>query len=84
VSDTAIERVVSSAYPISAPRGRVRYIAELRVEGHGVMSIWVEVDRKGSNEAPDSEPFGVVTAYCKIPRNANPENKCPGWVDDSM
>ena len=84
VGDTAIERVVSSAYPITAPRGRVRYIAELRVEGHGVMSIWVEVDRKGSNDTPDSEPFGVVTAYCKIPRNANPENKCPDWVDDSM
>jgi hypothetical protein len=84
VSDTAIERVVSSAYPISAPRGRVRYIAELRVEGRGIMSIWVEVDRKGSRDAPDSESFGVVTAYCKLPRNANPENKCPQWVNDSL
>jgi len=77
-------RVVSSAHPISAPRGRVRYIAELRVEGRGVMAIWVEVDRSRSNDAPDPEPFGVETAYCKIPANANPENKCPDWVNDSL
>jgi hypothetical protein len=84
VSDIAIERVVSSAYPISAPRNRVRYIAELRVESWGIMSIWVEVDRSESRDAPDGEPFGVVTAYCKIPHNANPENKCPEWVSDSL
>ncbi|WP_219417033.1 hypothetical protein [Pseudonocardia nigra] len=84
VSDTAIERIVSNAYPISAPRGRVRYIAELRVEGRPIMSIWVEVDRSQSKEAPDREPFGVLTAYCKIPRNANPENKCPDWVNESL
>jgi hypothetical protein len=84
VSDEAIERVVSSAYPISAPKRRQRYIAEFRAEGHGVMSVWVEVDRSPSNQAPDSEPFGVVTAYCKIPAKADPENKCPQWVNDSI
>lgn len=84
VSDEAIERVVSSAYPISAPRRRERYIAEFRVKGHGVMSVWVEVDRSPSNQAPDSQPFGVVTAYCKIPAKADPENKCPQWVNESI
>lgn len=44
----------------------------------------VEVDRQPSGRAPDGEPFGVVTAYCKIPANANPENKCPEWVNDSL
>lgn len=30
VSDEAVERVVSSAYPLRAPKNRVRYIAEFR------------------------------------------------------
>lgn len=84
VADHTVERVVSSAYPLTAPRGRVRYIAELRVEGYGVMSVWVEADPSPSGEAPDSERFGVVTAYCKLPYNANPENKCPDWVNESL
>lgn len=84
VDDHVIERVVSSAYPLTAPRGRIRYIAELRVHGHGVMTIWVEVDPTPSRQTPDREPFGVVTAYCKLPVNANPENKCPEWVNDSL
>ncbi|WP_252437874.1 hypothetical protein [Pseudonocardia humida] len=67
VDDHVIERVVSSALPLSAPRDRVRYIAELRVRGHGVISVWVEVDKKPSRDAADDEPFGVVTAYCKLP-----------------
>ena len=84
VDDHVIEQVVSSAYPLRAPKGRIRYIAELRVSGHGVMTVWVEVDRAPSNRAPDGEPFGVVTAYCKLPINPNPENKCPEWVNDSL
>jgi len=84
VSDEAIERVVSSAHPLSAPQRRVRYIAEFRADGHDVISVWVEVDRKPSNQAPDTQPFGVVTAYCKIPAKANPENKCPQWVNDTL
>ena len=84
VADHVIERVVSSAYPLTAPNGRVRYIAELRVQGRGVISVWVEVDRKRSNRAPDPEPHGVVTAYCKYPVNPDPENKCPDWVNDSL
>lgn len=84
VADHTVERVVSSAYPLTAPRGRVRYIAELRVEGYGVMSVWVEVDPSRSGQAPDTERFGVVTAYCKLPSNANPENKCPDWVNESL
>jgi hypothetical protein len=54
------------------------------VEGRGVRAVWVEVDGAASNQAPDAEPFGVVTAYCKIPANANPENKCPERVNDSL
>jgi hypothetical protein len=84
VGDHVVERVVSSAFPMSAPRGRVRYTAELRVEGRGVMAVWVEVDPANSNEAPDDEPLGVVTAYCKVPAKANFENKCPEWVNDSL
>jgi hypothetical protein len=84
VGDHVVERVVSSAFPMSAPRGRVRYTAELRVEGRGVMAVWVEVDPAISNEAPDDEPLGVVTAYCKVPAKANFENKCPEWVNDSL
>jgi hypothetical protein len=84
VSDEVIERVVSSAYPLSAPQQRRRYIAEFRVEGRGVMSVWVEVDRAPSNQAPDSQPFGVLTAYCKVPAKADPESKCPQWVNDSI
>ena len=84
VDDHVIERVVSSSHPRTAPRNRFRYSAELRVEGYGVMAVWVEIDRSPSTDAPDSEPFGVITAYCKIPYNADPENKCPQWVNDSL
>jgi hypothetical protein len=84
VDDHVVERVISSSYPRTAPRSRFRYSAELRVEGHGVMAVWVEIDRKPSTDAPDSEPFGVLTAYCKIPYSADPEDKCPQWVNDSL
>lgn len=84
VSDEAIERVVSSAYPLTAPKNRYRYIAEFRAADHGVMSVWVEVDRTSSKDAPDQQPFGVGTAYCKIPANADPENKCPDWVNQTL
>jgi hypothetical protein len=40
--------------------------------------------RSPSNKAPDSAPFGGVTAYCKIPAKADAENKCPQWVNDSI
>jgi hypothetical protein len=36
------------------------------------------------NVVPDSQPFGVLTAYCKIPSKADPESKCPEWVNDSI
>jgi hypothetical protein len=84
VDDHVIERVIGSSYPRTAPRNRFRYSAELRVDGHGVMAVWVEIDRNPSTDAPDSEPFGVLTAYCKIPHNADPEEKCPEWVNDSL
>lgn len=84
VEDHVVERVVSSAFPISAPRGRVRYIAEFRHDGFGVMAVWVEVDRSPSKDAPDAQPFGVVTAYCKIPAKADAENRCPDWVNDTL
>jgi hypothetical protein len=84
VDDHVIERITSSSYPRTAPRGRVRYSAELRVSRNSVMTVYIEVDPTPSNEAPDDERFGVVTAYCKLPRNADAENKCPYWVNDSL
>ena len=77
VEDHVVERVVSSAYPLSAPQGRRRYIAEFRRDGYGVMSVWVEVDRTPSKDAPDNEPFGVLTAYCKIPAKAGAREPVP-------
>lgn len=50
----------------------------------GIISVWVEVDPGPSDEAPDDERFGVLTAYCKLPQGGLPENKCPDWVNDSM
>lgn len=84
VHEHVIERVVSSALPISAPHGRVRYVAEFRHDGYGVMAVWVEVDPRPSKAAPDSMPFGVVTAYCKIPVRAGAERRCPEWVNDTL
>ena len=84
VDEHVIERVVSSARPITGPRNRFRYIAELRVHGHGVMTVWVEVDKQPSTGAPDREPFGVLTAYCKLPAKADREKECPEWVNDSL
>lgn len=84
VDDHVIESVISSAYPLTGPRGRVRYVAELRVEGRGIISVWVEVDPRPSGEAPDDERMGVLTAYCKLPQGSGPENKCPDWVSESM
>lgn len=48
------------------------------------MPVWVEADLTTSKESPDTERFGVLTAYCKVPRNANPENKCPDWVNATV
>lgn len=84
VDDHVIERVISSSYPRTAPGSRFRYSAELRVRGYGIMAVWVEISRKPSDDAPDDEPFGVLTAYCKVPAKADPENKCPEWVNDSL
>ena len=36
-----------------------------------------------SNMAPDRAPFGVLTAYCKLPAKAGAENK-PDWVNDTL
>ena len=84
VEDHVVERVVSSSYPRTGPQGRVRYSAEFRAAKHGVMQVWVDVDPVPSNMAPDSEPFGVLTAYCKLPARAGAENKCPDWVNDTL
>lgn len=84
LDDTAIERVVSTAYPLTAPHGRKRYIADYRVADNDMISIWIETDPDESKDAPDDEPFGVVTGYCKYPANGNPEKLCPNWVDESM
>lgn len=84
VQEHVVERVVSSALPISAAHGRVRYIAEFRRDGYGVMAVWVEVDPRPSKDAPDSEPFGVVTAYCKAPARSGAERLCPEWVNETL
>jgi hypothetical protein len=84
VEDHVVESVVSSAFPRTAPQQRVRFSAEFRAAGGGVMQVWVDVDRHASDKAPDTLPFGVLTAYCKLPSNAGPENKCPDWVNDTL
>lgn len=84
VQDHVVERVISSSYPRTTSRGRLRYSAEFRHDGFGVMAVWVDTDPAGSKQAPDAEPFGVVTAYCKIPRQAEAENRCPAWVNETL
>lgn len=46
--------------------------------------VWVEVDPRPSKDAPDPQPFGVVTAYCKIPARAAAEDRCPAWVNETL
>ena len=84
VEDHVIERVISSAYPRTTSRGRLRYSAEFRSKGAGVMAVWVDIDPAASKEAPDREPFGVLTAYCKLPSKADAENRCPDWVNATL
>lgn len=84
VEDEVIERVVSSAYPVTGPDKKWRYTAEFHAFGYETMTVWVEVDRAPSRDAPDSQPFGVLTAFCKLPPKADAENKCPDWVNASL
>lgn len=84
VEDEVIERVVSSTLPRTAPDKKFRYTGVFRAFGYETMTVWVEVDRAPSRDAPDSQQFGVVTAYCKLPAKNNFENKCPDWVNGTL
>ena len=64
--------------------GWLHTLLDHNVADHNVERVWVEADPSPSGEAPDGERFGVVTAYCKLPYNANPENKCLDWVNESL
>jgi hypothetical protein len=73
-----IARVVSSVRPAEGEQRRLHYIEEFRTEGEAV-AVWVVVDRAPSRQAPDTRPFGVITAFCKS-ADGEPE-RCPAWVN---
>lgn len=83
VTAVVIERVVSSALPVDTVGRRQRYSADVSGPGGAVVSVQVEVDRARSHQAPDTRPFGVITAYCVRPTGTGPE-RCPSWVDAAL
>jgi hypothetical protein len=78
VSEEVIARVVSNAVPIAGERRRLHYIEDVRHD-RGTAEIWVVVDRAPSRQAPDTRPFGVITAFCRAAGGGDPA-KCPSWV----
>jgi hypothetical protein len=78
VSDGVIARVVSTVLPIAGEQRRLHYVEEVRV-GEETAEIWVVVDRAPSRQAPDTRPFGVITAFCRGEASAEPA-RCPSWV----
>jgi hypothetical protein len=77
VGDEVIARVVSTAQPVDGQQRRLHYIDEVR-EGERTVEVWVVVDRAPSRQAPDTRPFGVITAFCREDGGA-PE-RCPAWA----
>ncbi|GAA5133877.1 hypothetical protein [Pseudonocardia adelaidensis] len=78
VSQEVIARVVSNATPIAGEQRRLHYIEDIRLDGR-TAEIWVVVDRAPSRQAPDTRPFGVITAFCRGGGGGEPE-RCPSWV----
>jgi hypothetical protein len=77
VSEEVIARVVSTVRPVEGELRRLHYIAEVR-SGAESKAVWVVVDRAPSKQAPDTRPFGVITAFCRT-AGGEPE-RCPDWV----
>jgi hypothetical protein len=78
VGDEVIARVVSTAQPTEGEQRRLHYVEEVR-EGEEAVAVWVVVDRAPSRQAPDTRPFGVITAFCRSLGGGDPE-RCPAWV----
>jgi hypothetical protein len=78
VSDGVIARVVSNVLPTEGVQRRLHYVEEVRV-GETAVAIWVVVDRAPSTQAPDTRPFGVITAFCRAVGGGEPE-RCPSGV----
>ena len=76
VSDEVIARVVSNVRPTGGEQRRLHYVEEVRM-GEATVAIWVVVDRAPSKQAPDTRPFGVITAFC---REGGKLERCPAWV----
>lgn len=77
VGEDVIARVVSSVIPVDGEQRRLHYIADL-----GDVAVWVVVDRAPSRQAPDTRPFGVITAFCRSTPSAEPQ-RCPGWLNSA-
>jgi hypothetical protein len=78
VSDEVIARVVSNVQPTEGGQRRLHYVEEVRL-GEAAVEIWVVVDRAPSKQAPDTRPFGVITAFCREVGGGEPE-RCPSWT----
>lgn len=78
VSDEVIARVVSTVQPVDGQQRRLHYIEEIRM-GSEAVEVWVVVDRAPSRQAPDTRPFGVITAFCRKVGGGEPE-RCPLWA----
>jgi hypothetical protein len=77
VSEEVIARVVSTVEPAAGQQRRLHYVEEVR-QGDEAVEVWVVVDRAPSRQAPDTRPFGVITAFCRTDGGA-PE-RCPSWA----
>ena len=75
VSDEMIARVVSTVRPSEGEQRRLHYVEEV-LAGEAAVAIWVVVDRAPSRQAPDTRPFGVITAFCREGGGGEPQ-RCP-------
>jgi hypothetical protein len=75
VSAEVIARVVSTVGPTEGEQRRLHYVEEVRM-GEAAVEIWVVVDRAPSKQAPDTRPFGVITAFCREVGGGEPR-RCP-------
>jgi hypothetical protein len=67
VDEEVIARVVSNVVPAVGEQRTLHYVEEVR-EGEVV----VVVDRAPSRQAPDTQPFGVITAFCRAVGGGEP------------
>jgi hypothetical protein len=77
VSEEVIARVVSSVRPGDGRQRRLHYVEKVRM-GSETIEIWVVVDRAPSRQAPDTRPFGVITAFCR--KGGGVPERCPSWA----